>query len=203
MRAVGADVARDLRQLVDRHEDLVVALELEVEVVARDAGDGLGVEAGEARDAVVLVDDDVARAQVGEASAAGRGPLRVGRVDALRRWISRCSGNAASLRPGATKPSRRLASVKIRPVVRAVERRLDAGQVVGGALGGAALRPRDDGRVAGARELLQLGLGLLERARGEVGGLRADLDRLVGGDRLTAATAARSAAPAWICVGLT
>ena len=67
MRAVGADVARDLRELVDRQEDLVVALVLEVEVVARDAGDGLGVEAGEARDAVVLVDDDVAGAQVGEA----------------------------------------------------------------------------------------------------------------------------------------
>ncbi len=64
--AVGAEVAADLRQLVDRHEDLVVALELEVQVVAGDAGDGLGVEAGEARDAVVLVDDVVARAQVGE-----------------------------------------------------------------------------------------------------------------------------------------
>ena len=64
--AAGADVARDLRELVDRHEDAVGALELEVEVVARDAGDGLRVEAGEAREAVVLVDDDVAGAQVGE-----------------------------------------------------------------------------------------------------------------------------------------
>ena len=43
--------------------------------------------------------------------------MRVGRVDAFLRWISRCSGNAASLRPGATNPSRRLASVKIRPFV--------------------------------------------------------------------------------------
>ena len=76
--AVGAQVAADLRQLVDRHEDLVVALELEVQVVAGDAGDGLGVEAGEARDAVVLVDDVVAGAQVGEASAAGRGPCASG-----------------------------------------------------------------------------------------------------------------------------
>ena len=66
VRAVGADVARDLRQLVDRQEDLVRALVLEVQVVARDAGDGLGVEAREARDAVVLVHDDVAGAQVGE-----------------------------------------------------------------------------------------------------------------------------------------
>src|SRR6185437_13611941 len=55
--AVGADVTADLRELVDREEDLVVALVLEVEVVARDAGDGLGVKAREAGDAVVLVDD--------------------------------------------------------------------------------------------------------------------------------------------------
>ena len=66
MGAVGADVARDLRELVDGHEDLVRALELEVEVVARDAADGLRVEAGEAGDAVVLVNDDVPGAQVGE-----------------------------------------------------------------------------------------------------------------------------------------
>ena len=76
MRAAGADVAADLRELVGRDEDAVVALVLEVEVVARDAGDGLRLEAGEARDAVVLVDDDVAGAQVGEraqrAAAAGR-----------------------------------------------------------------------------------------------------------------------------------
>ena len=75
MRAAGADVARDLRQLVDGHEDAVGAGVLELEVVAGDAGDGLGVEAGEARDAVVLVDDDVARAQVGE-RAQGAAPAR-------------------------------------------------------------------------------------------------------------------------------
>ena len=44
-------------------------------------------------------------------------PLRVGRVLAFLRWISRCSGNAASLSPGAMNPSRRLASVKTRPRV--------------------------------------------------------------------------------------
>ena len=66
VRAARADVAADLRELVDRHEDLVRAGELEVEVVAGDAGDGLRVEAGEAGEAVVLVDDDVAGPQVGE-----------------------------------------------------------------------------------------------------------------------------------------
>ena len=66
--AARADVAADLRELVGGDEDAVVALVLEVEVVARDARDGLRLEAREARDAVVLVDDDVAGAQVGEGS---------------------------------------------------------------------------------------------------------------------------------------
>ena len=48
-------------------DELVVAAEVEVQVVARDPGDGLRVEAREARDAVVLVHDVVAGAQVGEA----------------------------------------------------------------------------------------------------------------------------------------
>ena len=52
------------------HEDLVRARVLELEVVAGDAGDGLRLEAGEARDAVVLVHDDVAGAQVGERAQA-------------------------------------------------------------------------------------------------------------------------------------
>ena len=68
MGAAGADVAADLGQLVDGHEHPVRAGVLEVQVVTGDAGDGLGVKAGEAGDAVVLVDDDVAGAQVREAA---------------------------------------------------------------------------------------------------------------------------------------
>ena len=68
VRAAGADVAADLGQLVDGHEHPVRARVLQVEVVARDVGHGLGVKAGEAGDAVVLVDHDVAGAQVGEAA---------------------------------------------------------------------------------------------------------------------------------------
>ena len=96
--AARADVAADLRELVDRHEDVVGAGELELEVVARDAADGLRVEAGEAREAVVLVDDDVAGAQVGERAqraapaAAGGLPVR----SARRRRKRRCSGMTAS-----------------------------------------------------------------------------------------------------------
>ena len=55
-------------------------------------------------------------------------------------------------------------------------------EVVGGALALAVLRPGDERRVAGARELLELGLGLPERAGGELGRLGAELDRLGAGD---------------------
>ena len=110
-------------------------------------------------------------------------PRRVGRVLALRRWISRCSGMTASRSPGATKPSRRFASWKTRPCVRAVPARLDAREVVRGALAAAAVRPGDERRVVGADELLQLGLGLAQPARGELGGLGAELERLGAGDR--------------------
>ena len=83
--AARADVARDLRQLLGRREDLVVALVLELEVVAGDAGERLRLEAGEAGDAVVLVDDVVADAQVGEGrhrpAAAGRGRRCAAAVD--------------------------------------------------------------------------------------------------------------------------
>ena len=68
--AAGADVAADLRQLVRGREDLVLAPVLELEVVAGDPGDRLGLEAGEARDPVIGVDDVVADAQVGEARQA-------------------------------------------------------------------------------------------------------------------------------------
>ena len=66
MLAAGADVAGDLLQLIGGDEDPVVALVFEVEIVACDARDGTRLKAGEARNAVVLVHDDVAGAQIGE-----------------------------------------------------------------------------------------------------------------------------------------
>ena len=57
--------------------------------------------------------------------------------------------------------------------------RAQAGEVVGRPLGLAAARPRDDGRVTAPDELLELGLGLRDRARGGVGGLGAECVRLV------------------------
>ena len=86
MLAAGPDVARDLRELVGRRVDAIVAVILEVEVVARDPRDGPRLEAGEARDSVVLVHDDVAGAQVRE------GPQRPAAPD-----------GGARLRPAAVK----------------------------------------------------------------------------------------------------
>ncbi len=63
---VGADVARDLRDLLVRDVQAVLAAEGEEEVVARDAGDVLRLEPEQPPDAVILVDDVVAHAQVGE-----------------------------------------------------------------------------------------------------------------------------------------
>ena len=50
-----------------RDVEPVVAAEADEEVVARDLGDGLRLEAEQLPDPVVLVDDEVAGAQVGEA----------------------------------------------------------------------------------------------------------------------------------------
>ena len=76
-RRVGADVARHLAELLVRDVEAVVAAEREQEVVARDAGDLLRLEAEQLADAVVLVHDVVAGAQVGERlqRAAAEAPL--------------------------------------------------------------------------------------------------------------------------------
>ena len=79
---VGADVARHLPDLLVRDVQPVVTAEGEEEIVARDPRDGLRLEAEELPDAVVLVDDEVARAQVGEALQSAADP-RVGPRRAL------------------------------------------------------------------------------------------------------------------------
>ena len=88
---VRADVAGDLPDLLVRDVEAVVAPEGELEVVARDLRDRSRLEAEELPDAVVLVDDVVAGAQVGErleratevrvargAAACGRPACRAG-----------------------------------------------------------------------------------------------------------------------------
>src|SRR5205823_10891987 len=65
-RGVGADVSRDLAELLVRDVEAVLAAEGEQEVVACDAGDGVRLEPEQTADPVILVHDVVARAEVGE-----------------------------------------------------------------------------------------------------------------------------------------
>ena len=132
---------------------------------------------------------------------------------ARRRRSSRCSGNTASFSCGATKPSRSDAAAKrsdgssglrvkasrsqrvayrivirscfavMRAAALAQPRGFQPAEVVRRALALAAAGKRDDRPVARAHELLELRLGLAERARGRVRGLRAQLDLLAARQR--------------------
>ena len=135
---------------------------------------------------MVLVHDDVAGAQVGERAQrarAGGAPRR-----ALRRAAAaeqpvlgdhrelQLRRDEAVAQPGVGEAQRRGVGAVAAP---SSQLRLQAPEVVGGALALAAAGQATTVAVARAHELLELGLGLLERARGDVGGLRAELDRLV------------------------
>jgi hypothetical protein len=63
---ISPDVARDLADLLVRDIEPVLSPEREEEVVTSDAGDGLRLEALQPSDAVILVDDVVTDAQIGE-----------------------------------------------------------------------------------------------------------------------------------------
>ncbi len=69
--AARPDVARDLADLVVGHEELVLLLEAQEEVVAGDAGHRARLDAREQGDAVIFVDDVVVGAQVEERGEAG------------------------------------------------------------------------------------------------------------------------------------
>src|SRR3954470_7636026 len=188
--AARADVAADLRELVDRHEDAVGTRELELEVVAGDAADGLRVEPGELRQAVVLVDDDVVGAQVGE--GAQRAPPAAGGLRALGPPAAEepVLGDDREAQAGRDEAVAEVrlgeAELRLRGPGAVDPGRAHPREVVGGALAVSPPRPRDDRLVVAADELLELGLGLLERAGREVGGLGAELDRLVLRDRAEA-----------------
>ena len=110
---VGADVARDLAELLVRDVEAVVAAEREQQVVARDAGDLLRLEAEQLADAVVLVHDVVAGAQVGERLQRATAEARARRGTRRRKtwWSGR------STRPSSrqTKPRRAGATAKKSP----------------------------------------------------------------------------------------
>ena len=175
---VGADVAGDLADLLVRDVDAVLAAEAEQEVVAGDARDLLRLEAEQLRDAVVLVDDVVAGAQVGEARerAAGRRDRPGGRR--RKTWVS---GRSAIPRSRQTKPRRTGETANCRPVGSSPGSSicgLDTAEEPAPPLGLAAMRERDDDVEPLAEQPLQLVLGLREAAGDERRALRLEREQL-------------------------
>ena len=128
------------------------------------------------------MDHDVARAQLRERLEGSTAcALRALRPAPAQQAVVRDHGdlqlgsNEALAHAGLLEP-KALADL----LVLGDEARPQPRQVVCGALGLAAPVPGHDRGVAGAHKLLQLRLGLRDGARGGVGGLRAELVRLVG-----------------------
>ena len=169
----GADVARDLGQLVRWREDAVLTAVLQLQVVARDPGERLRVEPREPGDAVVLVDDEVAHAQIGEARQATAGRRRSRHPPAVDQPAEGVDGQLEVRRDKALQ---RLSLGKGQALRRASfqERGVQAIQAVAGALRLAAMLERDDDAVAGAQLALQERLCLADAARRGHGRLRAE-----------------------------
>ena len=197
--ASATHVARDLGQLVGGDEDLVVALVFQIQVVARHVGHRAGLKAREASHAVVLVHDDVARAQLGEGAQgpapgtpaaeavsgpAGPAPARpLGAATAQQTMLGvdgqlQRGRHEALAQRGGGETQRRLQGrsgdidVGVQPV------RFEAPQVVGGPLAFPAPGEGHDRAIARSHKLLELRLGFCQRARRGVGGGGPQLDLL-------------------------
>jgi hypothetical protein len=185
--AVGADVLRDLADLLMRHVQAVVAAEADEEVVAGDLGHGLRLEAEQLPDPVVLVDDEVAGAQVGEALQRPPGRRGPG-ARALAEDLGVRQQNEAEVAPDEAAPRGRDGEGELRlvgePVARLEDSRLDASQQVRRAQRLAAVREGDDNAVAGTDEPGKLGLGLGQAARRDGGPLSLEGEGLAARERL-------------------
>ena len=179
-----------------RDVEPVLAAEREEEVVAGDTGDLLRLEAEQLADAVVLVDDVVADAEVGErgerAAEAGVGTrrplaedLRVGEEDETEVAPDepaprRRDGEAHARRPSAAaSPSSWIVALDLAEQP-ALAQRL------------APVRERDDDAVAGAHEPGELVLGLGQPPRRDRGALRLELERLAARERVELGRARRA-----------
>ena len=171
----------------------VVAAEREEEVVACDVRDRLRLEAEQLADAVVLVDDVVARAQVGErlqrpaahpagARCAAAEDLRVGSRASAEvapdEAAARGSDGEEQARARRRPPSSRTRASTRRSMF-CVRRRF------------ALVRERDDDAVAGLDEAPELLLGFGEAARGDRRLLRLERERLARRQRVELADSFR------------
>ena len=141
----------------------------------------LRLEAEQLADAVVLVDDVVAGAELGEGlerAAGGRGAAARAAAEDLRVGKER----EAELAPDEAAPGRRDREEELglggQPLAGLEQPRLDAAQEVLRAQRLAPVRERDDDAEAAADERAELVLGLGEAARGDRGPLRLERERL-------------------------
>ena len=175
LAAVGADVTADPGELVGRGEDLVSAAVLELEVVAGGARQRLRVETGEAGDAMVLVDHQIADPKLDRGGEPGAGRDRCRRSAAVEEAALR-DYRELQLRRQEAVPQPCLGEAHPRLLRRLVpeEGDVEAAEIEAGALGLAAALEGNDGAIAGADQLLELALGLRQGAGGEVGSLGAE-----------------------------
>ena len=164
-----------------RDVEPVLAAEGEEEVVARDARHLLRLEAEQLPDAVILVDDEVAAAQVGEGGErAAEALVRPRR--ALAEDLRVGQEDEAELAPDEAAPRGRDREQELRllgQVLTGVEHaRVGPLEQVVGAQRLAGVRERDDDAVAAVDEALQLVLRLGEAAGGDRGPLRLERERL-------------------------
>ena len=159
----------------------VLAAEREEEVVARDAGDLLRLEAEQLPDPVVLVDDEVAAAEVGERGECAAEPLVCTRR-ALAEDLGVGQQDEAELAPDEAAARGRDREQELRLLGQVLTGLEDACvgplQQVVGAERLARVREGDDDAVAAVDEAVQLVLRLGEAAGGDRGPLRLERERL-------------------------
>jgi hypothetical protein len=164
-----------------RDVEPVVAAEGEEEIVPRDGGDLLRLEAEQAADPVVLVDDVVAGPEVGERLECATEPgVRSRR--ALAEDLRIGEQDEAKLTPDEASPGRCDGEPEFalgRQLVAGLEQsRVDPAEQVLRPQRLTAMRERDDDAVAGVREASELVLGLGETAGRDRRSLRFESMRL-------------------------
>ena len=181
--AVRADVARDLPELLVRDVEPVVPAEGEQEVVARDARDLLRLEAEQLPDAVVLVDDVVAGAEVGEGLERPADPV-LGAARLAPEDLRVRQEREAEVAPDEAAAGRRDRVEELgfggKLLALLEEACIDTPEQVLVAQRLAAVREGDDRAQAAADERRELLFRLGEAAGGDRRPLRLERDRLSG-----------------------
>ena len=184
----GSDVARHLADLLVRHVEPVVAAKAEEEVVARDARNLLRLEAEELADSVVLVDDEIAAAQVGERLQRSSEPGRVRTGGALAEDLRVREEDKAELAPDEAPACRRDREEQLglaKKLLARLERaRLHATEQIRGAQRVTAVREGDHDAVPAADERAELVLRLAQPAGGNCRALGLEGERLAGRKRI-------------------